>query len=243
SESIEPTAATTEAAGGKREAASVPSEPARIAPVVSATASATPRVPAQPGEEEEQQQQDDEQRQGRYLNALALIAGRRFALVTLPDALGDGGDATLEALLEAPGAERRDHLAILDRAHQAIGKDALDAVAGENAQLAILGDEDDEDARVLSLPSHLPRVRDAHGVSEVVERLGGGNREDGDLRAGLVLERLDGLRHPLACVRWDDAGQVGDEALRLRDGRLGGVCCERHQHGQQDAPREVRATH
>src|SRR5262249_13935969 len=150
--------ATTEAAGGKREAASVPSEPARIAPVVSATASAT-RVPAQPGKDEEQQQQDDEQRQGRDLHAPALIAGRRFALVTLLDALGDGGDATLEALAEAPGAERRDHLAILDRAHQAIGQDALDAVAGEDAQLAILGDEDDEDARVLSLPSDLPCVR------------------------------------------------------------------------------------
>src|SRR5262249_50325107 len=168
SESVEPSTTAAEAAG-KRTPGDAASPPA-----AAEAAGKTPggphaaRLAAQPGEEEEDEQKNQEKEPGRDRDPLLRARGRWLALVRIADALCDRGDAPLETLAELAGAERRQHRAILDLSDETVRQDALDPVAGEDAELAILGHRDDQHAGVLALAPHLPRIRHPHRVGEVV---------------------------------------------------------------------------
>src|SRR5262245_61918039 len=245
SESFEPSAAATEPAGreARREAAT--GEAARIAPgagVERPVSRAAARLAAEPEEEHQEEQHEEQDDPARDL-PLVHVGRRRDALPPVDDALRDRRHTALESLPDAPGTERRHDVAVLDRADQAVRQDALDAVAGQDAQLPVVRGDQDEHAGVVALTPDLPRVRDPHRVAEVVQRLGAGHGEDGDLGAGLLLERSDRLLHPRSAVRRDHAGQVGDESLRLGAGGLDRVRRGRERHYAQEASKEARATH
>src|SRR5262249_11466365 len=74
-------------------------------------------------------------------------AGRRQALVAV-EARRQRRDAAPHAVVDVAGTERRHHLAILDLADETVGQHALDAVAREDAELAVLHGEQHEDAGV-----------------------------------------------------------------------------------------------
>src|SRR5439155_2072212 len=106
------------------------------------------------------------------------------------DTRGQRRDAPPDPLVDAAGAEGGDDLSILDLADEAVGQDALEAVADQDAELAVTRGDEEDDARVLSLSPGLPRVRDPHRVGEVVEGRRRVDRDDGDLRARLVAQLL-----------------------------------------------------
>src|SRR5439155_6655163 len=95
-----------------------------------------------------------------------------------------------DALIDTAGTEGGDDLAVLDLADETVGQDALEAVADQDAELAVTRGDEEHDARVLSRSPGLPGVRDPHRVGEVVERRRRVDGDDGDLRARLVAQLL-----------------------------------------------------
>src|SRR5213083_2152285 len=123
---------------------------------------------------------------------------------------------------EPAGSEGGHDLAVLDLAYQAVGEDSLEPVAGQDAELAVLDRDQEDDAGVLALAPRLPGIRDAHGVGEVVERGGRRHGDHRDLGARLLPKLREERDEALARRARNDVRPVGDEALGRQDARLGG---------------------
>src|SRR4030095_1868940 len=108
-------------------------EAAGVARVVLPAAAPTAGVATQPQEEDEEQEQEEQDRPGRDLDPCSPVGG---GIPCRPSMMRGAVPATPRSTLP-PGGRlgTRARVAVLDLADQPVGQDALDAVAGGDAQL------------------------------------------------------------------------------------------------------------
>ena len=137
-------------------------------------------------------------------------------------ASADVVDAILDAAREVAGAEARQDPVLDDDLRQRVGEDRLEPVADLDADLALVGRDDEEDAVIELGGADAPMA--AELIAEILDRIAlqGGQRHDHELVGALVLERLELRRQRLPVFRAQQSGVVHHAAGERGEGGLGG---------------------
>jgi len=186
-------------------------------------------------DQNEDQDEHDQEDRARRRHSLAAVrrgfdarAAREGDSALRRDHVRHRARAAEEPGAEAVRGEVGAHHAPDDRPDPAVGERALEPVAHFDPHPALLPREEDQDAVVLSLPSDAPRREELGGGRLDLFAPEIGERGDGELRTGLLMElarqgldRVGARRVHDVCEVAQASGRLGPFAARRGRGEEG----------------------
>lgn len=114
-------------------------------------------------------------------------------------------------------AEARDYDFLNDAASDRVREDAFEAISDFNPELAIISYNEQDDAVIKTFFADLPALGYPDTEAFEIFPLQAGNRQHGDLMAGLLLEAGQTLFENLDALRRHDPRVIVDAAAQRRD--------------------------